>query len=146
MRTNHITQLAGADLQAGARRRVLRGQDRHWQLAQHAYRFYQHIYRLRRVASSSLGLICSLVSTSSLLRTQEQLRRRTYVHQTQLRASSSAFCAHVRFDLSGIHVDLEPLVRCVDRSASSRASKLQRSVLSGPEVVKDIGLCKTRHS
>ena len=68
MRTNHITQLAGADLQAGARRRVLRGQDRQWQFAQHAYRFYQHIYRLRRVASSPLGHICSLVSTSSLLR------------------------------------------------------------------------------
>jgi hypothetical protein len=51
----------------------------------------------------------------------------TYVHQTQLRASSSAFCACV----STFLVDLEPLVRCVngltcvDRSASSRASKLQ---------------------
>jgi hypothetical protein len=51
----------------------------------------------------------------------------TFVHQTQLRASSSAFCACV----STFLVDLEPLVRCVngltcvDRSASSRASKLQ---------------------
>ena len=51
----------------------------------------------------------------------------TYVHQTQLRASSSAFCACV----STFLVDLEPLVRCVngltcvDRSRFSQVTVLQ---------------------
>ena len=60
----------------------------------------------------------------------------TFVHQTQLRASSSAFCACV----STFLVDLEPLVRCVngltcvDRSASSRASKLQWTSRSEPQL------------
>jgi len=51
----------------------------------------------------------------------------TFVHQTQLRASSSAFCACV----STFLVDLEPLVRCVngltcvDRSRFSQVTVLQ---------------------
>ena len=57
----------------------------------------------------------------------------TYVHQTQLRASSSAFCACVLT----FPVDLEPLVRCVnglrcvDRLRFSQVRVLQWTSRSG---------------